>query len=428
VDWLCFIRHVVCAVMLGVPGLGCGTGQSERKAEPGPSPSVQAADLEARAPSKGAEKFVPGDAERGKALVARFECNRCHDGTGHGSVAVEKHCIQCHRDIVSGSFPARRDALAKWSKTAVRYQDVPSLAGIGRRLRPEWLVEFLLEPHQVRPQLEQSMPRLPLDRQQARDIVTYLSPAVAAPQGVAARNGDASHGRELFETRGCTGCHAFGGARVAVRPAVPRYTTDTDRSVALAPDLRFTRDRYRSDVLEKWLMNPEAFQPNTRMPNLGLTSSDAADLASFILTSPLDPPTHVSVPARRPLLDRPVTFAEVNERVLMKTCRHCHTDPDKARGDGGPGNTGGFGFEPRRLDLSSYAGVSAGFLDAEGRRRSVFERLPDGTPRLVGALLARHAELAGAPGAVRGMPLGLPPVGAEEIQLVESWISQGRPL
>jgi hypothetical protein len=28
---------------------------------------------------------------------------------------------------------------------------------------------------------------------------------------------------------------------------------------------------------------------------------------------------------------------------------------------------------------------------------------------------------------VRGMPLGLPAVGPEEIQLVESWIAQGRP-
>jgi hypothetical protein len=163
------------------------------------------------------------------------------------------------------------------------------------------------------------------------------------------------------------------------------------------------------------------------MPNLGLTPADAADLARFISTAPLDGAPRPVVAARRPVLDRPVGFAEVNDRVLMKTCRHCHTDPDKARGDGGPGNTGGFGFEPRRLDLSSYEGVSAGFVDARGLRHSVFERLPDGTPRLLAALLARHAEQAGLPGAVRGMPLGLPPVGPEEIQLVETWIAQGRP-
>ena len=41
---------------------------------------------------------------------------------------------------------------------------------------------------------------------------------------------------------------------------------------------------------------------------------------------------------------------------------------------------------------------------------------------------ARHAEEAGRPDpAVRGMPLGLPPIPLEDIQLVESWIAQGRP-
>jgi hypothetical protein len=49
-------------------------------------------------------------------------------------------------------------------------------------------------------------------------------------------------------------------------------------------------------------------------------------------------------------------------------------------------------------------------------------------PRLVRALLARHDEEAGAvSGAVRGMPLGYPPLSPEDIQLVESWIAQGRP-
>jgi hypothetical protein len=48
--------------------------------------------------------------------------------------------------------------------------------------------------------------------------------------------------------------------------------------------------------------------------------------------------------------------------------------------------------------------------------------------RLVAVLLARHKELAGqvTPG-LRGMPLGLPALSAEQIQLVESWIAQGRP-
>lgn len=43
------------------------------------------------------------------------------------------------------------------------------------------------------------------------------------------------------------------------------------------------------------------------------------------------------------------------------------------------------------------------------------------------ALLARHDEVGGENGPVRGMPLGYDPLSLEEIQLVESWIAQGRP-
>ena len=42
--------------------------------------------------------------------------------------------------------------------------------------------------------------------------------------------------------------------------------------------------------------------------------------------------------------------------------------------------------------------------------------------------MARHREVEGEPiDGVTGMPLGLPPVPLEDIQLVESWIAQGRP-
>jgi hypothetical protein len=102
--------------------------------------------------------------------------------------------------------------------------------------------------------------------------------------------------------------------------------------------------------------------------------------------------------------------------------------PDFARGDGGPGNSGGFGFAPRGLDVSSYSGISAGSFDETGERRSIFAELPDGTPRIIAHLLARHAERAGTiVDGIRGMPLGLPPLPLEEIQLVDTWIAQGRP-
>jgi hypothetical protein len=67
-------------------------------------------------------------------------------------------------------------------------------------------------------------------------------------------------------------------------------------------------------------------------------------------------------------------------------------------------------------------------LDDHAERKSVFAKTADGTPLLVAALLARQEEEAGAPRAdLRGMPLGLPALSAEEVQLVETWIAAGRP-
>jgi hypothetical protein len=131
---------------------------------------------------------------------------------------------------------------------------------------------------------------------------------------------------------------------------------------------------------------------------------------------------------RLPPLDRKVTYDEVSTKVFRRTCWHCHGEPDYAAGDGGPGNTGGFGFKPRGINFVDYGSVQAGRVDDQGERHSLFEKTADGTPRLLGALLARRDEEAGRPRAdLRGMPLGYPSLSPEDVQLVESWIAQGRP-
>lgn len=50
----------------------------------------------------------------------------------------------------------------------------------------------------------------------------------------------------------------------------------------------------------------------------------------------------------------------------------------------------------------------------------------EGTSQLVAALLARQREEAGEETSMRGMPLGLPALEGDEVQLVETWVAQGR--
>jgi cytochrome c2 len=392
-----------------------------------PQPNVTAASAASQAPlASAAPKPEPrGDAARGKELVATFECQRCHDGIADvAPIKLESHCTHCHQAILDGRFADKPDH-PRWRKNVAHLVAAPSLNGLDKRMRYEWLVGFLLEPHDLRPALEQSMPRLKLERVQARDIATYLmgSGPVSAPE---VATGDAKRGAKLMQDKGCGDCHRMGGSQVFADKSVPNER-ETRVAVMLAPDLRHARERLDPGALIAWLLDPQSVKPGTPMPKMPMSDSEAQDIAAYVLTSELTAPPPAELPAVPKPLDREVTFAEVAERVLDKTCRHCHGNPDVAVGDGGPGNTGGFGFKGRGLELTSYERVMAGFLDDQGERQSVFIPTRDGTPRLVAAMMARYAEEAGKPNAeVRGMPLGLPPVPLDDIKLVVTWIAQGR--
>jgi cytochrome c1 len=369
----------------------------------------------------------------GRTLSQTFECNRCHEGTDLDPPPPEKACVGCHAAIETGAFPAPPDVLSRWQARIVDLTAVPSLVGMSR-LREDWLASFLTRPHDLRPAMTAMMPRMPIAPEQAEALARWLTgsppPAPTDPRWLAWP----SRGRRLMERKGCMTCHAMDGLTPPIAPApVPGLSpNDLARGLMLAPDLRHTRDRFRPELLARWLLDPSALKPGTPMPNLGLTPTEADDVAAFLLEARLGPPTPRPVPTRLPVLKRRVTFEEVRERVFHKVCWHCHSEADLALGDGGPGNTGGFGFPPRGLSLRDYAAMAAGSLGPDGKRRSVFLPLPDGplagTPRLLAHMLARQLEESGVevPG-LRGMPLGLPAFPPEDIQLVESWIAQGRP-
>lgn len=360
------------------------------------------------------------------ALFEKYECHRCHEGTGLAPLPVERHCVQCHREIGAGRYPARPSALKRWQAHLVSLPAAPSLTA-SRRLRRSWIERYLLEPHDVRPALAGTMPRLPITAEDARTLADHLG---AQPQdGGTLDPAEAEAGRALYRKLGCSTCHRFQGsgetgAADAIESAPGFIPAD---AILLAPDLAHTRRRIAPPELIAWLRNPRAFDPHTQMPAQALGDRELRQLAAFVMHAPLQIPQSKKLPLRLPLLKRKVGWEEVSRRVFRRVCWHCHSDPEYANGDGGPGNTGGFGYAARGLDLSSYEGLGKGTLGPDGKRHSVFIPGPDGTPRLVAALLARSEELRGEVGAITGMPLGLPPLPPEDLQLIESWIDQGRP-
>lgn len=411
------------AFAFGSVGLGCG--------HPGSSGHSTATTT---APTAA----VVGDATRGRALVERFECTRCHAVANVPEPPKDKQCAGCHHDIDVGTVAATREQLTRWQAKVAELGDAPSLRATGGRFRRAWVKEFLLHPHDLRPALQPTMPRLALDEQQAADLATYLSPldeAQSDDSATALAGASAARGRELMDTKGCGLCHQMTGVAPLHPGLLPTgvAVTDMARAVRLAPDLRYARDRWRASSLVRWLVDPAAVKMDTPMPKLGLTEDEAKAIAAYLVTAPLAARALAPLPERLPLLSRRVTYDEVATRVFRKTCWHCHGEPDFERGDGGPGNSGGFGFAGRLLNLSDYTSTFSGFLvdpARSTRRTSIFAPAngEGGAPYVVAVMIARQEEEAGRerPGALRGMPLGLPALPPEDVQLVETWIAGGR--
>lgn len=378
------------------------------------------------------ERPSPALIAEGLASIERFECNRCHAIEQVAPANEFADCVGCHRRVKDRTFAARPEHLREWSDHLQDLVDAPSLSRVGERLRPAWLLAFLQSPVDLRPHLRATMPRLAIDPQSARAMVAFLTrdarehaaPALADDPATVAR------GRALFAERQCGACHRFDD-----RDAPPRSAPTTITPHALAPDLRYVRERFRSEQLARWIRAPQQIKPDTAMPALARDDDEARALASYVQFAPLRAMSASEPPPLLAPLDRRVAWDEVNQAVFSQTCRHCHADRDFAFGDGGPGNTGGFGFAARGIDLASYNGAMSGMfagaaVDGAARERSsLFAVDATGLPWIVRAMRARQLEEHGQRDpAVRGMPLGHPALTPSQIQLVRTWIASGRPL
>jgi len=74
-------------------------------------------------------------------------------------------------------------------------------------------------------------------------------------------------GEELFEERGCIGCHTIEG-----------------KGGTLGPDLTRAGFMLQTQFIFRWILSPQSFKPDTRMPNLGLPEEDALAIALYLGT------------------------------------------------------------------------------------------------------------------------------------------------
>jgi cytochrome c len=91
-------------------------------------------------------------------------------------------------------------------------------------------------------------------------------------------HGDAKNGRELAQSKGCSGCHTIPGTEGPQGNVGPPLTKFASR-VYIAGVLLNT-----PDYLRQWLLNPPQIDSKTAMPNVGLSDQEARDLCAFLYT------------------------------------------------------------------------------------------------------------------------------------------------
>lgn len=344
-------------------------------------------------------------------------CAVCHEVPGQAKAARQDSCADCHAWVrdVSARPEARAKAMAvfplweRYERSVRSYLPVPSLAAAMARLEPEWVDAWLQDPHDLRPGLDEGMPRFSLTEAQRAELVAAFAEAkVEVAPSPAPQEARVAEGERLFVQRGCAACHSLGARHAEV-------------VLPLAPDLAHTRSRMSADMVWAWIADPKAISAAATMPTLPLSAEEVTALRDYVLLADASAPTVVAALSLPAPLDRPVAWAEVEERVFGRICVHCHMDPAQNQGRAGPGNAGGFGWAATGIELQTWEGVAA-----------VADRIPD-------ALLRRRHEAARdvvavgfAPAEVQrperpGMPLGLPPLSDEDTALVLAWIAQGMP-
>ncbi len=88
--------------------------------------------------------------------------------------------------------------------------------------------------------------------------------------------GDVDRGRELLDSYGCDACHTIPrlpGAIATVGPPLENWAQRAYIAGALPNN---------PDNLMLWIQTPQAIEPGTAMPNLGVTEQEARDIAAFM--------------------------------------------------------------------------------------------------------------------------------------------------
>jgi len=224
----------------------------------------------------------------------------------------------------------------------------PNLKDIRLKLNKNWIPVWLKKPSDFRPTTK--MPNFRLNDHQIQTISAYIWQSALTDPLPKQKPGNAAHGKELFETRGCLACHSIGegdqmqggtfaanlsrvgekanydyvvrwihNARERTRPYCPYEKKDIGPEDYAKKGLPYQFDlghsRCPNDGHELQVQNM------TVMPSLHLSPEDAEDIATYLMTQKKQDPSSY---ANAAFMDDPALKDEGKKWVRQFGCAGCH--------------------------------------------------------------------------------------------------------
>ena len=281
----------------------------------------------------------------------------------------------------------------------------PNLKDARLKLNKNWIPVWLKKPSDFRPTTK--MPNFRLTDHQIQAISAYIWQSGFTDALPKHKPGNASHGKELFETRGCLACHSIGegdqmqggtfaanltrvgekanydylvrwihNARQRTRPYCPYEKKDIGPEDYAKKNLPYVFDldhsRCPNDGHELQVQNM------TVMPSLRLSPEDAEDIATYLMSQKKQEPSSY---ANASFMDDPALKEEGKKWVRFYGCGGCHEIAGMEE-EGRIGTELTFeGSKPiERLDFALFTEVAQrGGKGAEPiKDKEDLARLPDG--------------------------------------------------
>jgi cytochrome c551/c552 len=224
----------------------------------------------------------------------------------------------------------------------------PNLKDVRLKLNKNWIPVWLKRPTDFRPTTK--MPNFRLSEHQIQAIAAYIWQSGLTDPLPKQKPGNAEHGKELFETRGCLACHSMGegsqieggtfaanltrvgekanydylvrwihNARERTRPYCPYEKKDIGPEDYAKHGLSYQFDLQHSQCPNDG--HELQVQNMTVMPSLRLSVEDAQDIASYLITEKKQEPSSYREAS---FMDDPGLKDEGKKWIRHFGCAGCH--------------------------------------------------------------------------------------------------------